>query len=93
MAPFFTDIDISSGVGQVGYEIHTGATSAGVLSQVNELINNCTKKAFNGNWLLVASWEDVPRYGGSINMVSSVHYFIICINKKNPHRLIHSKEC
>ena len=70
VAPYFTDIDISVGVGQIQYEVHTGATSEEVLSQVNELINQCSEKEFKGNWLLVATWENVPWYGGSTSVVS-----------------------
>ena len=40
------------------------------MSEVNKLINNCTEKQFTGTWLLVATWEDVPWYGQSINIVS-----------------------
>ena len=59
VAPFFTDIDISQGVGQIRYEVHRENT---ILDKVNELINNCSLKDFTGNWLLVATWEDVPWY-------------------------------
>ena len=63
VAPFFTDLIISYGVGKIEYEIHTHATSNAILSDVNELINNCTEKNFTGDWMLVATWEDVAQYG------------------------------
>ena len=56
VAPFFTDIYISGGVGQINYEIHTVTTS---LSEVNSLINEHTQTEFNGEWLLVATWDNV----------------------------------
>ena len=62
VAPFFTDIDISVGVGQIRYEVHRDNTSEVILSQVNQLINNCSEKEFTGNWLLVATWENVSWY-------------------------------
>ena len=74
VAPFFSDIDISSGRGQIRYEIHTEATSMEILSKVNQLIQNCTGKHFRGNWLLVATWEDTPWYGETI--VSALHVII-----------------
>ena len=73
VAPYFTDIDISKGVGQIQYEVHAGATSEAVLSQVNGLINQCSEKEFKGNWLLVATWENVPWFGGSTSVVSVCH--------------------
>ena len=63
MAPFFTDIDISVGIGQIQYEIHTENTSEFILSQVNSLINEQAQTEFNGEWLLVATWDDVPPFG------------------------------
>ena len=59
MAPFFTDIDIRLG-GQIDYEIHTVTTSQSILSEVNSLINEYTQTEFNGEWLLVATWDNVP---------------------------------
>ena len=60
VAPFFTDIDITSGVGQINYEVHTEATSLSLLSCVNSLINYHAQTEFNGVWLLVATWDGVP---------------------------------
>ena len=62
MAPFFTDIDIGLG-GQINYEIHTVTTSQSILSEVNSLINDQTQTEFNGEWLLVATWDNVPPFG------------------------------
>ena len=70
MAPFFTDIDISEGVGQIDYEIHTVTTSQSILSEVNSLINEHTQTEFNGEWLLVATWDNVPHISNnSVNAV------------------------
>ena len=63
VAPFFTDIDISQGVGQIDYEIHTEITSLSLLSEVSLLINEHVQTDFNGEWLLVATWDNVPPYG------------------------------
>ena len=69
MAPFFTDIDITQG-GQIDYEIHTVTTSQSILSEVNSLINEYTQTEFNGEWLLVATWDNVPPFGDN----STVRY-------------------
>ena len=70
VAPFFTDIDISTGVGQIIYEIHTLPTSRRIISKVNSIIKKQTKENFRGEWMLVATWEDVPQYGTNRNIVS-----------------------
>ena len=70
VAPFFTDIDISRGVGQISYEIHTTATSEYLLSNVSMLVNEHTGAEFSGEWLLIAEWRDAPAFGQSLNIVS-----------------------
>ena len=70
VAPFFTDIDISNGVGQIRYEIHTTATSEYLLSNVNKLINEHMGTEFSGEWLLIAEWRDAPAFGQSSDIVS-----------------------
>ena len=67
VAPFLFDIDISEGVGQIDYEIHTVTTSQSILSEVNSLINEYTQTEFNGEWLRVATWDNVPPYPGYSN--------------------------
>lgn len=74
MAPFFTDIDISNGVGEIDYEIHTAATSQSILSQVNSLINEQAETNFNGEWLLVATWDQAPRFGAGTSNVRKPNF-------------------
>ena len=61
IAPFFLDTDISRGTGRVVYEIHTD-TSGEVISQVNSFINERKQTQFYGQWLMIASWFEVPQY-------------------------------
>ena len=68
VAPFLFDIDISGGVGQIDYEIHTVTTSQSILSEVNSLIYEHTQTEFNGEWLLVATWDNVPPFGDNSNV-------------------------
>ena len=63
VAPFFTDTDLSIGKGHVFYEIHTDTTSTEMFSSINSLINEHKQAQFDGKWLMVAKWEDVPPYG------------------------------
>ena len=75
VAPFFADIDITGG-GQIRYEIHTDSTSQSILSQVNSVINDHAQTVFSGEWLLVASWENVPPYG-DYSLVRGQQHIII----------------
>ena len=70
VAPFFTDTDISGGVGRIRYEIHTNATSQHLLSNVNNLINEHMGTEFSGEWLLIAEWNDVPAFAQPLDNVS-----------------------
>ena len=62
VAPYLIDIDHSFGVGNISYEVHTVTTSKPLLSKVNSLINEHMGTQFNGEWMLVAEWKNVPQY-------------------------------
>ena len=68
MAPFFTDINIARGIGQISYEVHDDSTSESLLSSVDSVINNNMQTNFHGEWLLVAKWDNVPHYSGGNNV-------------------------
>ena len=70
VAPFFSDIDISGGVGEINYEIHTDVTSQSVISRIDAVISEHMQIDFNGKWLLVAQWDGVPEFGSDIDIVS-----------------------
>lgn len=63
VAPFFTDINIASGVGTIYYETHTTATSEYILYGVDSVINEQAETDFYGEWMLVATWSGVPPFG------------------------------
>lgn len=80
VAPYFTDIDISGGVGEVKYEIHTDVTSQSIMSRIDAVISEHMQIDFNGKWLLVAHWDGVPHYGGDISAVSMfILYFMATV--------------
>ena len=91
MAPFFTDIDISTGIGQIDYEIHTKRTSESILSLVNLVINDTD---FNGEWLLAATWDDVPPFGDSnIVRIPLLLIYLASMFCFNLCRQTHSRGC
>ena len=75
VAPFFTDIDISYGIGKIHYEIHTEDTSESFLSQVNSVINEHARTDFKGRWMLVATWDQVPPFGA----ITSVSFYKLAL--------------
>ena len=73
VAPFWADIDIRIN-GSISYEVHStsaGSSSIALLNRVSTFISNQKNTQFSGNWMLVASWSQVPAYSGSSSIVSS----------------------
>jgi hypothetical protein len=66
VAPFWADHDPRP-AGQIAYEIH-GANSE-ILSVVNRFIRQQTGTDFEGSWMLVANWDNVPEYRADANKV------------------------
>ena len=65
MAPFWADVNIDTGVGQISYEVHSTASSTAI-AQVNTFINDTD---FAGQWMLIAEWSGVPQFGESTLVV------------------------
>ena len=68
VAPFFSDIDISYGTGEISYEVHSESVSEPILSSVDTVINEHMQTDFHGEWLLVAKWDNVPHISGGPNV-------------------------
>ena len=92
VAPFFTDIDILTEVGQINYEVHNETTSQSILSRVNSLINLHAQTEFNGEWMLVATWDGVKHFGISNVSINAVSHTIHATLHSSIHRQVHSKE-
>ena len=75
-APFFTDIDISIGIGRIMYAVYNATIPEPILSSVNSVINEHMLTDFHAKWLLVAEWDNVPKYGSRINAVRSQYYHL-----------------
>ena len=68
VAPFWSDNDISNGVGQVSYEIHPYRTEAVIWT--SKFITEQRQTDFSGSWMLVAEWKNVPEFGSTTTSVS-----------------------
>ena len=71
VAPFWANNDISNRVGNITYEVHTTETSPSYITLVSSFISQQQQVKFIGNWMLVAHWNGVPQFGGSLAAVSS----------------------
>ena len=70
VAPFLSVNDPSSG--EISYEVHEGNISEHIFYRVNMIINEHEHTNFSGNWLLVATWNNVKDL--SNNYVSVYKY-------------------
>jgi len=71
VAPYWTNISLSGGIGTVSYEIHTPTSSPALLSAVHSFIHQKEHNKFAGTWMLVTEWRDVPQSGSSTSLVSA----------------------
>ena len=68
VAPFWDDVDISRGVGNISYQVYS--TGSPLLDIVNTIISDEENINFTGHWMIVAEWDGVPEIGGRPNQVS-----------------------
>ena len=79
VAPFWANNDISNRVGNITYEVHTTENSPRYITLVSSFISQQQQVRFRGSWMLVASWNSVPQFGGSLTDVSCHSIFTITI--------------
>ena len=81
VAPFWADIDVSRGVGDIRYEVHTTSSSGSFLTDVSDFISNVTGSQFTGHWMLLVEWNDVPHFGTSLDLVRTglIHIYLQCL--------------
>ena len=68
IAPYWADIDLSSGIGNVRYTVYTTGNINGdcYVDLVNKfLVNELETDSFTATSMLVAQWIDVCPYGNS----------------------------
>ena len=70
LAPFWSDVDITNGVGTIQYEVHSRTTGGTPLQDVSEFISNEGNVVFEAEWMLVAEWREVPQWGTPTSVVN-----------------------
>ena len=68
IAAFWTVNDIAFS-GSVSYEVHSSETSSSLLRKVNFHINQKLDNDFEGSWMMITHWNQVPQYESSKNLV------------------------
>ena len=68
VAPFWADVDIEGGVGDVSYQVYS--TGSPLLVTVNAFISDERNFDFNGRWMLIAQWNGVSAYASPTNEAS-----------------------
>ena len=63
IAPYWTDIDLRGGVGDVRYTVYTTESGSSYIDEVNKFLDNTENGTFTATMILVAQWIDVCPYG------------------------------
>ena len=64
VAPFWDDVDIRGGNGQISYEIHE---SGYFLDHISAFVRAQRPSEFQGTWMMVVFWDAVHPYFGASN--------------------------
>ena len=62
IAPYWTDIDLQGGIGNVSYTVYTTDNGSAYIEQMNEFITNTEAVDFTAIMMLVAQWKDVCHF-------------------------------
>lgn len=69
MAPYWLNFDIHKS-GTISYEVHSNMT--GLMSVVNNFIQQQDNEDFVGKWMIVAMFNDVPQQNSIAGKVISL---------------------
>ena len=64
VAPFWDDVDIRGGNGQISYEVHE---SGYFLDHISAFVRAQRPSEFQGTWMMVVFWDAVHPYFGASN--------------------------
>ena len=66
VAPFWSDVDISDGIGNIYYHVYA-ETQSPLIARANEELALFTGEfMINTTWLMVVTWDGVPQFLGSL---------------------------
>lgn len=67
IAPFWADVDIENGVGNIRYQVYTSGSTE--IDAINSFISSEEGFNFTACWMLIAEWDHVSTFGGSASQV------------------------
>ena len=76
VAPFWADVDIQGGVGDISYQVYS--TGSPLLDIVNAFISDERNRNYAGHWMVVAEWSGVSTFESSLNEASCV---LCCVTR------------
>lgn len=79
IAPYWVNSDIRLS-GRISYEVHTSMT--GLMSQVNNFIQQEDDEEFVGTWMMVATFSEVPQLDSTSNEVGN---FLSSTKRRHTH--------
>ena len=85
VAPFWDDVDIRGGNGQISYEVYN---SGYFLDHISAFIRQQRPSMFQGTWMVVAYWDAVHPYLGTLNPEVNIYVY-----EYYPHLPIACKLC
>ena len=59
IAPYWADIDLTHGIGNVRYTVYTTENGSSYIDQVNKFLDDTENEMFTATMILVAQWIDV----------------------------------
>ena len=75
VAPYWDDVDIRL-AGNISYEVHSRSNnnpgSNQLLDQISQFIEDSSGDSFQGDWMLVAEWEEVHPWPHGLSQSSPI---------------------
>ena len=71
-------MDLESGVGRIRYEVHSKTFASTALQNISTFISSEEDIVFEAEWMLVAEWEEVTQFEGSISLVNAYVHVYVC---------------
>ena len=75
VAPYWDDVDIRL-AGNISYEVHSRSSnnpgSNQLLDQISQFIEDSIGESFQGDWMLIAEWEEVHPWPHGLHLSSPI---------------------
>ena len=73
VAPYWAHIDLHDrNISSVSYEVHSASSNGSetaLLNEVSVFVSEWLQTTFEGKWMLLAEWSQVPQWRGNLSQV------------------------